>query len=250
MQRRFTVESEIWLCDEIRFNSARNLELYFFKRLGATFQHFHPLTSLWEHTPRTSQERRRVERFRLSTTGRMPWRTVKLGSFVLIGAWTISLATWLNAVAAAFFTHIFWSMSIDVNEIFICVAWKGYGLVAHFHTDVFEEREVDFGYLVSFINRLGGWKESVLNIFSLVDVVFEWHIYIYGMCRLRSTILVEVWIVAFVSFEALHHNNTSTLDDALAAGDTKAPEVDSLLWHLGHNQHKARLRTPLGNAWN
>lgn len=182
MQRRFTVESEIWLCDEIRFNSARNLELYFFKRLGATFQHFHPLTSLWEHTPRTSQERRRVERFRLSTTGRMPWRTVKLGSFVLIGAWTISLATWLNAVAAAFFTHIFWSMSIDVNEIFICVAWKGYGLVAHFHTDVFEEREVDFGYLVSFINRLGGWKESVLNIFSLVDVVFEWHIYIYMGC--------------------------------------------------------------------
>lgn len=64
------------------------------------------------------------------------------------------------------------------------------------------------------------------------------------MCRLRSTILVEVWIVAFVSFEALHHNNTSTLDDALAAGDTKAPGVDSLLWHLGHNQHKARLRTP------
>lgn len=102
MQRRFTVESEIWLCDEIRFNSARNLELYFFTRLGAAFQHFHPLTSLWEHTPRTSQERRRVERFRLSTTGRMPWRTVKLGSFVLIGAWTISLATWLNAVAATF----------------------------------------------------------------------------------------------------------------------------------------------------
>ena len=40
------------------------------------------------------EERRRAERGRLTTTGRMPWRTVKLGSLVLIGAWTISLAPW------------------------------------------------------------------------------------------------------------------------------------------------------------
>ena len=83
-------------------------------------------------------------------------------------------------------------------------------------------------------------KGERAGFLSMVDVFF-WYT-VYGLCRLHSTIL-EVWIVAFVSFEALHHNNTSTLDDALAAGDTKAPEVDSLLWHLGHNQHKALKNT-------
>lgn len=38
------------------------------------------------------QEQRRAERSRLSTTGRMPWRTVKLGSLVLLAAWTVGLA--------------------------------------------------------------------------------------------------------------------------------------------------------------
>ena len=37
------------------------------------------------------EERRRAERSQLNTTGRMPWRTFKLGTLVIIGAWTVSL---------------------------------------------------------------------------------------------------------------------------------------------------------------
>ena len=48
----------------------------------------------------------------------------------------------------------------------------------------------------------------------------------------------KVWIIAFISFEALHGHNTSTFDDTLSAG-AMSDHGGALLQHLGHNQHKA-----------
>lgn len=95
------------------------------------------------------EERRRAERSRLTTTGRMPWRTVKLGSLVLIGAWAISL----------------------------------------------------------------------------------------------------VWIIAYISFEAMHGHNTSTFDDTLTAG-AMGNHGDALLQHFGHNQHKVTFALSTGELVN
>eukprot|EP00913_Durusdinium_trenchii_P029378 g27540.t1 len=88
------------------------------------------------------EEQRRAERSRLSTTGRMPWRTVKLGSLVLLAAWTVGL----------------------------------------------------------------------------------------------------VWIIAFISFEAMHHHKTSTLEQTLLADLSPTPA-----WlQLGHERHKVTFSLPRG----
>lgn len=120
---------------------AQNMDLTFHPRAQSAPQVFDP--------EEEEEERRRAERSRLTTTGRMPWRTVKLGSLVLIGAWAISL----------------------------------------------------------------------------------------------------VWIIAFISFEALHGHNTSTFDDTLSAG-AMSDHGGALLQHLGHNQHKVTFALSTGELVN